>query len=115
MTKPEDAPTAEAAGSQVDRHVRRLVERLRAWNPDECHEPVELLHAAASELESLSALVVELQAWQAQGEALLSKQGLSAAFSLGRWWADRPWRKRPLAEPGKPCAEKHLPKDAANG
>jgi hypothetical protein len=58
-------------------------------------EQIELHNEAADELESLARLMDELVAWQAEGETLLEKPGLSSAFSLGRWWADRPWRERP--------------------
>ena len=33
--------------------------------------------------------------WQAEGERLLDGRGMGAMFRLGRWWADRPWRRAP--------------------
>lgn len=53
-----------------------------------------LLHEAANELKPLAGYVAQLSAWQEKGERLLNNSGFNAAFSLGYWWADRPWRKR---------------------
>jgi hypothetical protein len=32
-------------------------------------------------------------AWYEKGDALLAA-GFSPLFSVGQWWADRPWRKK---------------------
>lgn len=35
-----------------------------------------------------------VDAWKSKGERLFNGCGLSVAFSIGVWWADRPWRQR---------------------
>ena len=69
-----------------------IVERLRKWEKHEvvggdCSE-------AADEIERLRAHIAEIEAWRNEGVALFDKYGvgLGAMFSLGKWWADRPWR-----------------------
>ena len=50
---------------------------------------------SAGELVELANMIVDaerIEKWKNDGEALVDKQGFSAAFALGVWWADRPWR-----------------------
>ncbi len=70
-----------------------LVERLRGGGVYGTNR-IALCEEAAAELDRLNGLVELLEAWQREGEAILSKNNISAAFTLGRWWADRPWRVR---------------------
>jgi hypothetical protein len=52
---------------------------------------------AAGDLVELANLIAHAQAvekWKVEGERLFGGGGLSVAFSLGAWWADRPWRQR---------------------
>ena len=51
----------------------------------------------ADEIEALKAHIAQLEKWQQDGEKLLVNSAatpIRAAFNLGAWWADRPWRKR---------------------
>ena len=55
----------------------------------------EALISAADRLELLeqqAAYIDVVFAWQAEGERLF-EGGVGLMFSLGEWWADRPWRK----------------------
>ena len=47
---------------------------------------------AAEEIECLMAELEAVKTWQAQGEALFVAKNKGFLFSLGEWWADRPWR-----------------------
>jgi hypothetical protein len=49
------------------------------------------LEAAKAEITRLNAGVALIVKWQAEGEKLLEGKG-GLMFSLGAWWADRPWR-----------------------
>lgn len=46
------------------------------------------------ELANLISMVQQLETWKAEGERLLCGDRFSSSFSLGQWWADRPWRNR---------------------
>ena len=55
----------------------------------------EALTSAADRLELLekqTAYIASIAEWQAEGERLIEGRG-GPMFSLGVWWADRPWRK----------------------
>ena len=78
-----------------------LVQKLRAgaedpmW-ADHAEFPKRVLAAAADEIEALQAYVSNIERWQQDGEKLLVSSAatpIRAAFNLGAWWADRPWRK----------------------
>ena len=43
-------------------------------------------------LEQQTADIALVVKWQAEGERLIEGRG-GLMFSLGAWWADRPWRK----------------------
>lgn len=90
--------TKELMMQEIER-TALLAERLRGclrFN-EPTSEESELEQAAryaAVELDLLAAHVKRLEAWQQEGERLLGQSGIGAAFSLGSWWADRPWRDR---------------------
>lgn len=71
-------------------------ETLRMIAEHSAPEVAEVITAAADRLEMLEkqtsdiALVAE---WQKEGERLIEGRG-GLMFSLGAWWADRPWRNR---------------------
>jgi hypothetical protein len=63
--------------------------------------------AAASERNRLVAKLqddmVRFEAWRQQGDALMANKKFGAMFSLGAWWADRPWRNT-TDEPSRSAA-----------
>jgi hypothetical protein len=74
--------------------TRALVERLRFLASGQDDAQSVALAEAAAELELLSAHIEKVEAWQREGDAMLDGKTLGAMFSLGAWWADRPWRER---------------------
>jgi hypothetical protein len=53
-------------------------------------------HDALDEIDRLNALLKRVEAWQKAGEKIIPfGTGHSLFFSLGAWWADRPWRNHP--------------------
>ena len=72
---------------------KNLVQRLR-----EVETPASdpgLPDEAADEIERLQQRLEAVEAWQNKGATLLQAlPSLSVLFSLGQWWADRPWRSR---------------------
>lgn len=47
------------------------------------------------EISRLRQKVAQMEAWQARGEELIDAHYNGVLFSMGSWWADRPWRRRP--------------------
>lgn len=61
---------------------------------DQCNDDRE---AAAVAIELLADHIRHLEAWQQRGEGIAGARGagiIDLAFSLGGWWADRPWHNR---------------------
>ena len=84
-----------SALTDVLRIADRLRKCLRFDAPTPGESELELAaRDAADELELLAAHCERLELWQLEGEALFGQRGVGAAFSLGAWWADRPWRDR---------------------
>lgn len=52
--------------------------------------------AAADEIVDLRSEIALLESWEREGEAIFEPytKHVTSMFSLGAWWADRPWRKR---------------------
>lgn len=50
------------------------------------------------EISRLRQKVAQMEAWQASGEELIAADYNGVLFSMGLWWADRPWRRRPDLE-----------------
>jgi hypothetical protein len=84
-----------------------LTHRLREAANDTCTMGIgyhwNLHGAAADEICRLEARVSELEGyidvdlaqWKAEGEALMARgERWSVLFSMGIWWADRPWRNK---------------------
>jgi hypothetical protein len=74
--------------------TRALVERLRFLASGQDDAQSVALAEAAAELELLAAHIEKVEAWQREGEAMMDGKTPGAMFSLGAWWADRPWRER---------------------
>ena len=96
-------------GSRVQREVRPLAARLReaanANGAEWDNSDSALMREAADCLESLAATADAIETWCDEGMSILDSGRAGAMFALGRWWGDRPWRKRPnqkltLAEGG---------------
>ena len=71
-----------------------LVERLRATLETTGVVPFVVMQEAISEIERLNAHIEKVEAWQREGDALMGGKTIGTMFSLGAWWADRPWRVR---------------------
>ena len=88
-----------ACGASELTEVLCLAQRLRnclmfdAPTPDES-ELEAASREAVNTLERMVTYAQEVEAWRANGEKLFDKSGASVMFSLGSWWADRPWRNR---------------------
>jgi len=92
-TTPAGAASELRAGLCIASRLRQCL-RFDAPTPEES-EIEAAARDAANELKLLVAHCGRLESWQQEGERLLGgQQGVSAAFSLGAWWADRPWRNR---------------------
>ncbi len=91
-----EASSIDGAASALDDGLciaARLRKCLRFDSPTPDESELETAaRDAANELEILVAHCKRLEDWQRKGEALLGQTGIGAAFSLGAWWADRPWR-----------------------
>ena len=74
--------------------TRALVERLRFLASGQDDVQSVALAEAAAELELLAAHIEKVETWQREGDAMMEGKTLGAMFSLGAWWADRPWRER---------------------
>jgi len=82
----------EAFSSSTD-IAERLRKCLRFDSPTPEESEIEAAaRDAANELELLVAHCKRLEDWQHEGEMLFGQKSFGAAFSLGAWWADRPWR-----------------------
>ena len=69
-------------------------ETLRMIADRSAPEVAEALTAAADRLELLEEQTADISLvfkWQEEGERLIEGKG-GLMFSLGAWWADRPWR-----------------------
>ena len=91
--------SSAACGQSELTEVLCLAQRLRnclrfdAPTPDESELESEA-REAVNTLERMVTYAKEVEAWMANGEKLFDKSGASVMFSLGSWWADRPWRNR---------------------
>lgn len=55
----------------------------------------EVCNGLLDEAIRLRQQVAHVEAWRDSGEQIINQlAGRGALFSLGEWWADRPWRKR---------------------
>ena len=88
----DDARSELSAGLYIASRLRQCL-RFDFPTPEES-ELEQAAREAVNELELLIAHCERLEAWQRKGECLIGQQGVSAAFYLGSWWADRPWRSR---------------------
>lgn len=100
MTKqtPTEASSIDGAASALNDGLciaARLRRCLRFDTPTPEESELEAsARDAANELELLAAHCKRVEDWKQEGEALFERQGVSVMFSLGAWWADRPWRNR---------------------
>lgn len=55
----------------------------------------DLLERAHEKISEAIEWEKQMKKWQKEGETYIrGMAGWSAMFHIGRWWADRPWRKR---------------------
>ena len=78
----------------AEQQARDMLERIGVENAQSftAGDLVELANLI-SESKRLTAHASALEAWAAKGDRILGSGAFGAAFSLGAWWADRPWRK----------------------
>lgn len=87
-----DETELTAVAGPVEQGVRPLVERLR--NGSAPLDDPNLNDEAAAEIERLATHIQKVEDWHRKGDDLLNSKTQGALFTLGSWWADRPWRKR---------------------
>ena len=79
---------SEGLGPTAEQQARDMLEHMGV--PDAKNYTA----GAVVELATLIAHAQAVEKWKAEGEGLFSGGGFAVAFSLGAWWADRPWRQR---------------------
>lgn len=72
----------------AEQEARDMLERIGVENAQ------EFSAGDLVELANLIAHADRLEAWKAEGERIFGGGGVSVAFALGAWWADRPWRTK---------------------
>jgi len=78
----------DGLGATAEQQARDMLERMGV---------PEAQSYTAGDLVELANLIAHAQAvetWKSDGDRLFVGSGFSVAFSLGEWWADRPWRDR---------------------
>ena len=86
--QPLGLPLNDGLGPTAEQQARDMLERMGV---------PEAQNYTAGDLVELANLIAHAQAvdkWKAKGERLFGGGGFAVAFSLGAWWADRPWRQR---------------------
>ncbi len=71
-------------------------EKLRIIAEHSTPDKAEVLTAAADRLENLEKLTADFELiakWREEWEKLFERKCVGVMFSIGGWWADRPWRK----------------------
>lgn len=72
-------------------------------------ESATALEKLTAEVAALRAELAAVTAWKEEGEKIFGGAN-GVLFSLGAWWADRPWRAAPGASP-QPSQARELSED----
>lgn len=87
---PDGSELSEGLGPTAEQQARDMLERMGV--------PEAQSYTAGDlvELANLIAHAQDVEKWRAKGERLFGGGGggFAVAFSLGAWWADRPWRQK---------------------
>lgn len=87
-TEPAALRLSEGLGPTAEQQARDMLERMGV------DDAQSFTAGDLVELANMIAHAEELEKWKTEGEHLFSGGGFAAAFLLGAWWADRPWRNR---------------------